>query len=409
VARTPGIFRPWYTEPGPHGRVRRTSSQWAYRFEFEGRTYQKAGFDTASAASKARDQRRSELRAGHEQDWRKLTVHGLHQMAAARKVEWDASTGESFDRVWKRLLRFFRPEDRAASIDDTRLLEFVGFRKAEGAARNTIRLDLTHLKMALTIAHRKRVLPWVPQFPTLKQERREQTVASIELRQIVAEMPEHYRLFFAAAEEMGWRARSELRTRRWKHVDFGPASWQCCGAQLQGDVCACGAGRPGWVYLDAASSKTDSARMFPMTRRLRAILVEALERWERVRVKAGRMAPWVFMRDDGLPIGDYRSAWRTALKRLGVGKIPGRKGPWSSARVVHDIRRTAIRRMKHEGVTREDRKQLVGHASDTAHAAYEARQDLEAMREAARLLDQRRGEAEPDTKVVQLSLFRRLR
>src|SRR5262245_16678285 len=142
MGRTSGIFRPWYTETP--GGPRRTSKHWAYRFEFEGHTYQKAGFATAAAAATARDQRRSELRAGHEQDWRKLTVQGLHAMAASRKVEWKASSGDSFDSAWSRIQRFFLPQDRVASIDDVRLREFVLFRQREGGARNTIRLDLTH-------------------------------------------------------------------------------------------------------------------------------------------------------------------------------------------------------------------------------------------------------------------------
>src|SRR5262245_14473015 len=104
MARRPGVYHPTYPEQGPDGtRVKRTSPSWAYRFEYEGQQYQKAGFDTAEAAARARDQRRIEVRAGVETDWRKLTVQALYEMAAARKVTWAPATQRSFEGSWRRL------------------------------------------------------------------------------------------------------------------------------------------------------------------------------------------------------------------------------------------------------------------------------------------------------------------
>jgi hypothetical protein len=407
VAKLHGVFRPWWTEPGPDGtRVRRKSTTWAYRFEHGGRTYQKAGFATAEAAATARDTRRTEVRAGQEQDWRKLTVQGLHLIAAARKVTWAKNTQSSFDYAWKRLQAYFAPGDLVASIDDTRILGFVAFAQREGRTRNTIRLDLGYLRAALELAHGKRLLPWVPEFPRLKYERREQTIAPVQLDQILAAMPERWRLYFEATQELGWRARSEVASRQWSHVDWGPASWQCCGVQTREDACACGAGRPGWLELDAASCKTRERRLFPMTRVLRSILMRARLRVDRVQVETGAIVPWVFCREDGVRLGYSAKAWSAALRRLGVEALrPGRS--WGLAMVPHDLKRSAIRRMSSDGVDRHVRMGLVGHASSSAHTLYEARgADLEAMREAARLLDQRRGSDGGDEKVVQLSLWR---
>jgi hypothetical protein len=409
VARSQGIFRPTYTKPGPDGaRVRRTSKKWAYRFEYEGGTYQKAGFATAGDAERARDVRRAELRAGQETDWRKVTLEAAHRHASALRVSWRPASVRMFDEAWRRIFRYFPPGERLASIDDTRLLEFVEQRRRDGARTNTIKIDLAKLKVAMRLAHAKRLLPWVPRFPKLKDEHRQQVVAAVELRQIVAEMPAEWRAFFAAAEEMGWRARSELRTRRWSDVDLGPARWTCCARELAADSCACGTGRPGWVGLDAASSKNGQPRRFPMTLRLRAILADARAWSDRVRLKTGTFAEWVFVDEAGRQLGNYRKPWEAALKALGIGKLPGRTGPWSSARVVHDIRRAAVRRMRLDGLDRETRKALVGHESDAAHAWYEpdAYDDVEALRAAAVRLDQERAEAPPEN-VVQLSLFRR--
>jgi hypothetical protein len=145
-----------------------------------------------------------------------------------------------------------------------------------------------------------------------------------------------------------------------------------------------------------------------MTLRLRAILADARAWSDRVRLKTGTFAEWVFVDEAGRQLGNYRKPWEAALKALGIGKLPGRTGPWSSARVVHDIRRAAVRRMRLDGLDRETRKALVGHESDAAHAWYEpdAYDDVEALRAAAVRLDQERAEAPPEN-VVQLSLFRR--
>jgi hypothetical protein len=408
MAKQHGVYHPTWTEDGPGGaRVRRTSVSWAYRFEYGGRTYQKAGFETATAARDARDIRLGEVRAGQEQDWRKFTVQGLYLTAAARKVTWAPNTQSSFDYSWKRLQAFFLPEHLVATIDDTRILGYVGFAQRLGHTRNTIRLDLGYLRAALELAHGKRLLPWVPTFPRLRYERREQTIAPVQLDQILAVMPERWRLYFEATQELGWRARSEVSSRQWSHVDWGPASWQCCGLQVREDVCACGAGRPGWLELDAASNKTRERRLFPMTRVLRSILTRARLRVDQVQVQTGAIVPWVFCRENGARIGYSAKAWSNALRKLGVEALrPGRA--WGSAMVPHDLKRSAIRRMSSDGVDRQVRMGLVGHASDSAHTIYEQRgADLEAMREAARLLDQRREGGEPADNVVQLSLFRR--
>lgn len=412
MAKVPsGIFRPWYTEAGPDGkRHKRVSHQWAYRFEMHGRTYQKAGFATASAATEARDQRRTEVRAGQEQDWRKLTLQGIQQMAAARKVQMSGSSRRNFDASWARLYRFFKPEDLVAEIDDTRILEFVGFSQKQGRYQNTIRLDLAHLGRAMRIANSKRLLPFVPEFPTVRYQPRDHTIQPFQLEQILEHMPGYWRLFFEAAQELGWRAHSEIRTRKWTHVDWGPDIWTCCGP-VTADVCSCGAGRPGWLELEAEATKTRARRVYPMTRRLRSILQAARQRWEQVAITArginvAAIDQWIFVRDDGQQLGSAKDSWASALRKLGVKPIRPEGGGWSSAMVPHDLRRTAIRRMRREGIDKETRKDLVGHATDAVHEAYLGNDlDLEAMRSAAVKLDRER--AGPTENASQLLLFRR--
>lgn len=403
-------FRPTYTVPGPNGtRVLKKAKTWAWRFEFRGKRYIGAdGYKTSEEARNAGEARKGEVRAGLEEDWRKVQMMRLHQLASARKVEWDPGTVKDFDATWKRIYLFFKPQDALIAIDDTRLLEFVGYLKNQGYVASTIQATLAKLKTAMKIAHEKKLLPWIPRFPKLKVLPREQTVAPVELEQILQKMPSYYGTFFHAAEEMGWRANSELRTRQWSHVDWGPSTWSClCRQGISVDVCPdCGTGRPGWVELDAASSKTDTGRSFPMTKRLRSILMEARAFVEALQAKDGKIIPWVFCQPDGNQLGDYRTAWQSALEALGIGKLPGRTGPWSNAKVPHDVRRSAIRRMHRQGLDRSAAKALVGHASESSHAIYsEKNLPAEALREAALRIDQIRA-GESEEKVIQLDLFR---
>jgi hypothetical protein len=405
-------YNPTYTVPGPNGtRILKTAKTWAWRFEFRGKRYSGAdGYRTSKEARDAGETRKMEVRAGLEEDWRKVQVLKLYQLAAARKVEWDESSGKVFESVWKRIFEFIKPDEALIAVDETRLLEFLGWLKKKGYANSTIWDTLAKFKTAMKIAHEKKLLPWIPRFPKVKVVPREQTVAPVELDQILNQMPSYYRPFFEAAQEMGWRAYTELRTRQWTHIDWGPQQWAClCNRPTTLDVCqTCGAGRPGWVELDAASCKTDVGRLSPMTLGLRSILGQARAFVDLLQVKSGKIIPWVFCDDEGNQLGDYREAWASALKALGIGKLPGRKGPWSSAKVPHDIRRTTIRRMHRQGLDRAVVRQLVGHASESAHAVYaEKSVPPEALREAALRIDQGRALEQGEEKVVQLSIWKR--
>jgi hypothetical protein len=335
-------------------------------------------------------------------------MDGLHQLAEAKATSLAPSTQESHAVVWRRLLAFFPGGQLVTAVDDLALLRYLAHARKQKRSDNSTRLDFAWLKKALTAAQRKRLLPWVPEFPEVKQVRREQTLAPGELEKILSHMPPWYRLFFQAAEEVGWRARSELTTRKWTHVDLGPEKWACsCGPTLAESCDTCGLGRPGWLLLEATSTKAGKARQFPMTRRLRELLGAARRHVLEVQQRTGRIVPWVFCRDDGSRFKDYSGAWHAALRKAGIGKLEGRKGPWSSARVVHDIRRTTLRRWERGNrLDLTTRLDLAGH-TEKAHAMYlEQGPDQEALRAAAVKLDQQRMGEEPESKVVQLDLFR---
>lgn len=81
-------------------------------------------------------------------------------------------------------------------------------------------------------------------------------------------------------------------------------------------------------------------RMFPLIPELREILAAQKERTHQLELATGRVIPWVFHRD-GAPILDYYGAWDKACRLAGLAD-----------RLVHDLRRTAVRSLERAGVSR---------------------------------------------------------
>jgi integrase len=379
------VFHPTWTEPDPANpgqRRKREASTWAWRFEYRKKKY--GGGDSYKTQRDARDAGDKVMRAvkaGLEGDPHKATFAVLESILKAEAELQGESTKASTLLVLARLKGFFGL-DRLMDIHRERIIEYVGAQRAKGRQDSTTRKDIRHLARAMRGAQRKGLVPFLPEFPKLKVQPRQQTIPPHELDAIVAQLPEHWVRYYVIADEIGWRARSEIRTRRWTDVDFG---W------------------PGWVHLDAEHSKTGKPRVFPMTDRLRVLLTEQREWIERLERVSGCVIPWVFARADGSALGDPRKAWASACKRAGFGKLEGRTGPWSSARVPHDIRRTVLRRWKALGERIDVTMDLAGHDSTETHAGY-TQDDVESLIAFAKRADERRrAEAE---KVVPLKATR---
>jgi integrase len=363
-------FKPSWTEPdGQGGRRKREASTWNWRFEWRKKRYSGGdSYKTRQEAREAGERRMREVKAGLEEDPHKVTFAILKRILEA-EAELQTNPGTKADTlaITARLEGFFQ-HDRLQEITSERIIEYVGAQRRKGRQDSTTRKDLRILARAMKKGQRKGLLLYLPDFPKLKVEPRKQTIPPHELDAIVAQLPEHWVRYYVIADEIGWRARSEIRTRKWTDVDFG---------------------EPGWVHLDAAHSKTGKPRSFPMTARLRALLTEQHKWIEALERTTGRVIPTVFAKPDGSPMGDPRKAWASATARAGFGKLEGRKGPWSSARVPHDIRRGVLRRWKSWGEAMDVRKDLAGHDQDATHADY-TEGDLASLQAFAERVDERR-------------------
>jgi integrase len=156
-------------------------------------------------------------------------------------------------------------------------------------------------------------------------------------RAVLHHLPDYLKPVAEAAYITGWRTRSELLTRQWRHVDLDN----------------------GWLRLDPNEGKTRQPRAFPFTAELRALLEAQRERVREIERATGQIVPWVFVHPDGTRIKDFRYAWAKACRAAGV---PGR--------LVHDFRRTAVRNLERAGVPRSAAMAMTGHKTEAVYRRY---------------------------------------
>jgi integrase len=190
-----------------------------------------------------------------------------------------------------------------------------------------------------------------------------------ELEAVLEHLPAYWRPVMRTAYMTGWRMRSEILTREWKHGDLNA----------------------GWIRLEPGETKNRRGRMFPLTAELREILQDQREVMNAVEREAVRIIPWVFRRN-GERLKDYRRAWTNAMRKARlIGRLP------------HDFRRTAVRNLERAGVPRSTAMAIVGHETEAICHRY-AITDEPMLREGAEKLSAfHQAEARNPRKVARIS------
>ena len=102
--------------------------------------------------------------------------------------------------------------------------------------------------------------------------------------------------------------------------------------------------------------------------------------------------PFVFNRD-GERIKEFRTAWKSACKEAGC---PGK--------LIHDMRRSAVRTFERAGVPRSVAMSIVGHKTESIYRRY-AIVDEAMQREAAARLDAFTSAPQPGSKTGTVATF----
>jgi integrase len=113
-------------------------------------------------------------------------------------------------------------------------------------------------------------------------------------------------------------------------------------------------------------SKNEEPRILPLQGELLAIITRAHN-------NRRLDCPYVFQ-SDGAPIGDFRKAWRNALRATGLGKI-----------LIHDMRRSCVRNLVRSGTPEVIAMRLTGHKTRSVFDRYNITSESDLAAASARL------------------------
>jgi integrase len=218
---------------------------------------------------------------------------------------------ERTQQAWDHIEKFFPAPTRVTAITPLRLDEYAQARLAEGAARQTVNNELSALRRGFNLAIEKGILGVAPRIKLPKVDNaREGFFEEDDFAGVLLELPAYAQPIIRFLRVTGWRV-MEVLGLTWDRID-----WERHG-----------------IRLTARQTKGKRARLFPfgLAPDLRAVLEAA---WE------NRLGPFVFQ-GNGKPVAYTTLAhhWLGATKRAGC-----------AGRIMHDLRRTAVRDFLEAGV-----------------------------------------------------------
>ena len=293
--------------------------------------------DRSVAETMLRDQLGQRDRGGAPlPDPRRVSVDSILDSLLA---EYRLNGRRSIERVdlsCRHLLRFF--EGRAAAgVTGAEVVKYADLRRQGGAAAATVNRELAALRRAYRLAIRYGVLPTMPPITTLREDNvRTGFVDQDQIDAVCRHLSEERAAVARFCYITGWRSSSEAFPLRWSQVDL----------------------KGGLVRLEPGTTKNREGRAFPLTPELRELLEHRLEYTRRCERSQGKIIPHVFHRK-GKPIGQMRRSWKTACKNAGV---PGR--------LLHDLRRSAVRNLERAGVSRSVAMKMTGHKTESVYRRY---------------------------------------
>jgi integrase len=337
------------------GELKQRGSIWWLRYYRNGRRYEESS--RTSSYEDARDQLR--LKEGD-------IAKGVPVSPRAAKLRFEEAVADvltdyaingrkTHDHTKRRIELHLAPVFRGRRMADITTADLRTFTKARleaGASPAEINRELAIIKRAYSLAMRAGRLHVRPHIPMLAERNvRRGFLEPGQFADVLAHLPAALQPMLEFAYLTGWRLRSEVMPLEWRQVD-----WQ--GRQ---------------VRLDPGTTKSGEGRTFPFTRALEAVLVAQKTVHDRLRAK-NQIVPLVFHRN-GKAIRQVRTAWANACTAAGV---PGR--------LLHDMRRSAVRNLERQGVSRSAAMAMVGHKTEAIYRRY-AIVDAGALRDAAAKID----------------------
>lgn len=240
--------------------------------------------------------------------------------------------------VWglKHLDKFFGDKP-LVDIESKMLEAFIKERQNYGAAPGTINRNLALLRRMFKLLKRSNSALNVPYFPRLKEAKPRQGFIEHEnFAKLFAELPERLHSFVIFLYTTGCRS-GEAKKLRWNQIDWNERL----------------------VYAEAEQTKNNEPRTIPL----------ADEVFNRLsKIPEAKRAGLLF------PVGNFRKAWQSACVRAGLGVLT--KGPTNggygkyAGLTPHDMRRSAVRNLRKEGVGEVVAMSVSGHKTAEVFRRY---------------------------------------
>jgi integrase len=257
--------------------------------------------------------------------------------------------------------------DRALDITAERIQRYTEYRLAAGVQPATVNRELAALRRMFRLGVKQGKVLSCPTIELLSERDnvREGFMEPAEFEFVATALPSYLVDPARYAYVAGWR-KGEVSSLEWSDLTLERRDGEIVG---------------GVIRLRRAHSKTGRPRVLVLTGDLLAIIIR--------RAAERRLdCPLVFHRD-GLPIGDFRKAWRRACATAGV-----------ESRRFHDMRRSAVRNLVRAGVPERVAMEVTGHKTRSVFDRYNIVSEADLAEAATRVstyIADRRTEAPPVT------------
>ena len=291
---------------------------------------------------------------------------------------------------WRLHIQPFFGNVRASEVSSDLVARYVDSRQQAGAENATINRELACLKRMYHLGQRMTPpkVQRVPVFPKLKEDNiRTGFLEDAAYFRLVNDSPElWFRLLLELGRTYGWR-RGELLRMRVREVDLLAKT----------------------LRLEPGTTKNRDGREVTMTEGI-YLLMSGL-------ISGKKADDFVFTRQDGTPVRDFRKTWWAACIRAGVGKVVCSKCSRSTTTkkcdvcdsdnlkyeglIFHDLRRTAARNLRRAGVAEGVIQKIGGWRTRSVFERYAIVTQTD-IKDAMRMLESNQnghsfGHSEPET------------